>query len=159
MFKSQKKSLAALHDDDTSSLVEVRPFNNRQRQTKPKEERKPSPQKPLIEIGEVIQFYPEILESQKLYSDQFNQQFGDIIGKNLKKKLKPMPNMQELQEKFAIAPHNSSKKTLILALDNCLLKTSIFKDELPRIDGLFTYQKLKILACFRNFTQLFLKNL
>jgi phenolic acid decarboxylase len=39
---------------------------------------------------------------------------------------------------------------LILALDGCILKTSIFKDELPRIDGVFYYQKLKILVCFRN---------
>jgi len=49
-----------------------------------------------VAINEDVPFYPEMLESQKLYSDQFNQQFGDIIGKNLKKKLKPMPNMQEL---------------------------------------------------------------
>ena len=70
-----------------------------------------------------------------------------------------MPTMQELQAKFAKSPLNSHKKTLVLPLDNCLLKTSIFKDELPRIDGLFTYQKLKILVCFRNFTSLFLRNL
>jgi hypothetical protein len=51
------------------------------------------------------------------------------------------------------------KKTLILALDNCILKTSIFKDELPRIDGLFYYQKLKILVCFRNDFLAFLRRM
>jgi len=29
----------------------------------------------------------------------------------------------------------SNKKTVILSLDDCLLKTSIFKEDLPRIDG------------------------
>jgi TFIIF-interacting CTD phosphatase-like protein len=36
-----------------------------------------------------------------------------------------------------------------LALDGSLLKTSIYKDELPRVDGFFIYSKLKIYVCFR----------
>ena len=67
--------------------------------------------------------------------------------------------MQELQSKYAKSPANVTKKTLVLALDNCILKTSIFKDELPRIDGLFFYQKLKILVCFRNDFKAFLKTM
>ena len=43
-------------------------------------------------------------------------------------------------------PH---KKTLILSLDDCLLKTSIFKQDLPRIDGEFVYNSLNIYVCFR----------
>jgi hypothetical protein len=70
-----------------------------------------------------------------------------------------MSNMQDLQVKYAKAPENTNKKTLILALDNCILKTSIFKDELPRIDGLFYYQKLKILVCFRNDFLAFLRKM
>ena len=41
------------------------------------------------------------------------------------------------------------KKTIILSLDDCLLKTSIFKEELPRIDGEFIYNKMNIFVCFR----------
>ena len=79
--------------------------------------------------------------------------------KNLKKKLKTINNISDLQSKYKISPENSHKKTLILALDNCILKTSIFKDELPRIDALFYYQKLKILICFRNDFLAFLKQM
>ncbi len=41
------------------------------------------------------------------------------------------------------------KKTLILTLDDCLLKTSIFKTDLPRVDGAFDYNNLTIYVCFR----------
>ena len=96
--QQKKKNLHAFHNDpdDASSILEVRPFNNRTRPAS-KGPRMQSPIKPLVAINEDVPFYPEMLESQKIYSDQFNQQFGDIIGKNLKKKLKPMSNMQELQ--------------------------------------------------------------
>jgi hypothetical protein len=30
-----------------------------------------------------------------------------------------------------------------------MLKTSIFPEELPRVDGSFVYSKLKIYVCFR----------
>jgi TFIIF-interacting CTD phosphatase-like protein len=36
-----------------------------------------------------------------------------------------------------------------LSLDDCLLKTSIFKHDLPRIDGEFVYNNLNIYVCFR----------
>ena len=39
--------------------------------------------------------------------------------------------------------------TLVLALDGSMLKTSIFPEELPRVDGSFVYSKLKIYVCFR----------
>lgn len=43
----------------------------------------------------------------------------------------------------------SNKKTVIFSLDDCLLKTSIFKEDLPRVDGEFIYNKLNIFVCFR----------
>ena len=41
-------------------------------------------------------------------------------------------------------------------MDECILKTSIFKDEFPRVDGYFDYQKLKIYVCFRKDLHMFL---
>ena len=146
--------------NSNDDALEVRPFNTRFRTSNRERRQQNSYQELLIESpDEKVQFFPEIIQSQKLHSDQFHLQFGEIIGKNLKKKLKPMSNMQELQVKFAKSPQNTRKKTLILALDNCILKTSIFKDELPRIDGLFYYQKLKILVCFRNDFLAFLRKM
>lgn len=31
-----------------------------------------------------------------------------------------------------------------------MLKTSIFKEELPRVDSSFKFKKLKVFVCFRN---------
>lgn len=42
-----------------------------------------------------------------------------------------------------------NKKTVILSLDDCLLKTSIFKHDLPRVDGEFIYNNLNIFVCYR----------
>lgn len=54
---------------------------------------------------------------------------------------------------------NQQKRTLIISLDECVLKTSIFKEEFPRVDCMFNYQKLKIFVCFRNFLKEFLESL
>ena len=54
---------------------------------------------------------------------EFTKQFGDIIGKKLKKKLEPMANLKEKQLKYKQAPHNVGKRTLVLALDGLLLQT------------------------------------
>lgn len=52
-----------------------------------------------------------------------------------------------------------NKKTVILSLDDCLLKTSIFKHDLPRIDGEFIYNNLNIYVCFRPYMNEFLHSL
>lgn len=40
-----------------------------------------------------------------------------------------------------------------------MLKTSMFPDDLPRIDGEFIYSKLKIYVCFRKYFQEFILNM
>jgi TFIIF-interacting CTD phosphatase-like protein len=41
------------------------------------------------------------------------------------------------------------KKTMVIALEENMLKTSLYKEELPKVDGMFKYQNLKIFMCFR----------
>ena len=86
--------------------------------------------------------YPMIIHSK--YQDQFTKQYGDIIGAHLKKKIQPGKNQREFKRL-------GTKKTIVLAIDGSMLKTSIFAEELPRVDGTFIYQKLKIHVCFRKF--------
>ena len=50
-------------------------------------------------------------------------------------------------------------KTLVFALEDCILKTSLYKDELPNSDGFFTFTKLKIHYCFRNDLKLLIMRL
>jgi hypothetical protein len=90
-----------------------------------------------------------MIESNPDYNDQFIKQFGDIIGKKLKKKLEKVVDIESKQKALLKSSKNMSKKTLVLALDDCILKTSIFKDEFPRIDGQFVFQKLQVYVCFR----------
>lgn len=52
-----------------------------------------------------------------------------------------------------------NKKTVILSLDDCLLKTSIFRHDLPRIDGEFIYGGLNIFVCYRPHLKEFLTTL
>jgi hypothetical protein len=66
IFKSQKKPMI---EDDTSTVMELRPFNNRIRNRMAEIDRKESPVAELVEKGEKVPFYPEVLESTKLYSD------------------------------------------------------------------------------------------
>jgi hypothetical protein len=74
-----------------------------------------------------------------------------VIGKKLKKKLAPVENLEEKQIQYQKMAINKGKKTLVVALDDCILKTSIFKEELPRIDGEFIFQKLRVYVCFRKY--------
>ena len=55
-----------------------------------------------------------------------------------------------------LVDNNIKKKTLIISFDDCILKSSIFKEEFPRNDGMFKFQKLKIFVCFRNNLKFFL---
>ena len=52
-----------------------------------------------------------------------------------------------------------AKKTVILSLDDCLLKTSIFKHDLPRVDGEFIYNNLNIYVCYRPYMHEFINTL
>ena len=47
------------------------------------------------------------------------------------------------------AARQNSKKTIILSLDDCLLKTSVFMQDLPRVNGQFIYNNLTIYVCLR----------
>ena len=71
--------------------------------------------------------------------------------------MKNVQNIDSIRLQYKKSQANQFKKTLIIALDECILKTSIFKDEFPRVDGFFDYQKLKIYACFRKDLKMFLE--
>lgn len=59
-----------------------------------------------------------------------------------------------------ISPRKYKKKTLVLSLEDCLLKTSMYKEEMPRVDGSFQkFNNLKIFVCFRPYLISFLQNL
>ncbi len=83
----------------------------------------------------------------------------------MKKKLKEISNIKDVQMQFKKNPNlfyeiggeRFLKKTLILSFDDCLLKSSIFKNEFPRNDGMFIFQKLKVYVCFRKDLEIFLK--
>jgi hypothetical protein len=42
-----------------------------------------------------------------------------------------------MKEKFARVDSDKGKKTLVLSLDDCLLKSGIYSEELPSVDGNF----------------------
>jgi len=71
--------------------------------------------------------------------------------------MKSVEDIETIRQEYSKCESDSHKKTLILALDECILKTSIFKDEFPRVDGFFRHQKLKIYTCFRKDLNIFLK--
>lgn len=53
--------------------------------------------------------------------------------------MKNVQNIDSIRSQYKKSQANQFKKTLIIALDECILKTSIFKDEFPRVDGFFDY--------------------
>ncbi len=83
--------------------------------------------------------------------NNFKKQFHEIIEKKLKKPLVPLNNLPDLKEKYKKKKDidTLNKKTVVLSLDDCLVKTSIFKQDLPRVDGHFTYNNLSIYLCYR----------
>ena len=98
-----------------------------------------------------IPSYPEFVLNNPVYEPEFIKQFGEVIGKKLKKKLAPVENLEQKQIQYQKMAINKGKKTMVIALDDCILKTSIFKEELPRIDGEFIFQKLRVYVCFRKY--------
>eukprot|EP00347_Sterkiella_histriomuscorum_P006363 403353046 len=99
-----------------------------------------------------------------------NHQSG-ANNRKLKKKLSPQSKMGQFKEQYKkrksiaienIKMHDDSgmvKKTVILSLDDCLLKTSIFKHDLPRVDGEFIYNNLNIFVCYRPYMEEFLETM
>lgn len=94
------------------------------------------------------QTYPEFIKQNPEYRHHFQKQFNDIIDKKLKKKIIPYTGLEAIQKQLRRRddlPRDSrhqEKKTLIVSLDDCLLKTSIFAADLPRIDGTFFHNNL-----------------
>lgn len=80
-------------------------------------------------------FYPLLIENSAVLKDTFSKQFGDILGKKLKKKLEKEQDVAVKQIKYKQAEKNRGKKTLVMSLDGLLLQTSIFKEEVPVVDG------------------------
>lgn len=109
-----------------------------------------------VQNDKTLPFFPEMIEQE--HKHEFLKQFGDIIGKKLKQKLEKVQNLKQKQIKFQRS-EGAPKQSLVLSLDDCLLKTSIFKQELPRTDGHFKFQKLEVYVCFRNHLAEFLQEL
>lgn len=58
------------------------------------------------------------------------------------------------------SPRKNKRKTLVLGLEDCILKTSMYKEELPRVDGSFERaNNFKIFVCFRPYLSTFLQNI
>ncbi|CDW86447.1 nli interacting factor-like phosphatase family protein [Stylonychia lemnae] len=107
--------------------------------------------------------YPELIKANPQLQQLFRKQFHEIIDKKLKKSLSAQSKLSQLkgqykkrksivQDSFKLQDSSNNyvtKKTIILSLDDCLLKTSIFKEDLPRIDGEFVYNGLNIFVCYR----------
>lgn len=95
------------------------------------------------------------------------KQFNEIVDRKLKKNLAPYENLKAFQNQFEKKTSQnqikSSEKTLILSLDDCILKTSSYLEDLPRKDGSFKYKinerELKIYVCYRSHLQEFLEKL
>jgi len=86
----------------------------------------------------VYPFYPELIETTKSYQDRFIREFSILIEKNLRKKLVRNEHLEELTAKFA-RKTSVPKKTLIVSLEDCLLLTTLFKEEIPSVDGEFKF--------------------
>lgn len=68
----------------------------------------------------------------------FKKQFHEVIDKLLKKALQPL-TIPKISDMSQIQLRDPAKKmTLIISLDGCIVKTSVFREELScgsRIDG------------------------
>ena len=103
-----------------------------------------------------IESYPDLIEETPEHKEALLKSFGIVIGKKLKKRLKKYDNLEEIQLKLKKSEANAHKKTLIISGDECILKTDIYKDQIPRVDSKFKFMKLDILVCNRRFLKEFL---
>jgi hypothetical protein len=83
------------------------------------------------EESDRITHYPLRLKSDFNQSQSFNKQFTEIIDRALKKILEPINFLESLQSLYAKCATLKDKKTLVISLDDCLIKTSLFKEDLP----------------------------
>jgi hypothetical protein len=51
-----------------------------------------------------LENFPHMIQSNPDYNDQFIKQFGDIIGKKLKKKLEKVSNLETKQSHLLKSP-------------------------------------------------------
>jgi len=47
-----------------------------------------------------VPYYPVLIDSNKLYADQFTKEFSILVEKNLKKKMVAPPNLETIQKRF-----------------------------------------------------------
>ena len=87
--------------------------------------------------------YPTLIEQS--YQEPFNAQFTKIVDVFLKDKLNHKDIVLGQCQKQV-----KKSKTLVFALEDCILKTSLYKDDLPKTDGFFTFKMMRIYFCFRN---------
>ena len=62
-----------------------------------------------------------------------------------------------MQTKYKISEENVGKQTIVISFEDCLVKTSLYKSELPRVDSKFKFQKLSVYICNRNHLVEFLR--
>lgn len=98
-----------------------------------------------------------MIENDADLEANFQKQFSDIISKKLKRKLKPMEDLAAKRSQFSQRTILKGKRTLVIDIDDCILKTSIFSKEFPRNDSKFIFQNLKVFVCFRKHLEAFLK--
>mmetsp|Transcript_6802 Transcript_6802/g.10958 ORF Transcript_6802/g.10958 Transcript_6802/m.10958 type:complete len:128 (-) Transcript_6802:887-1270(-) len=101
----------------------------------------PSRQRRPIKEREVPH-YPELVARD--HQEQFEKQLSVLVEKNLKKKLTPVANIEQLKSSFAKLAHPEGslplpQRTLVVSLEDCLIKTGLYKEELPKVDGQFKY--------------------
>lgn len=73
--------------------------------------------------------------------------------------MKPIDDLESLQKRFAKKEDCIGKKTLVLSLDDCLVRTGIFTADIPHVDGIFENNGLKIFVSFRPSLMAFLSDM
>lgn len=61
----------------------------------------------------------------------------------------PIEDIDGLQTQYAKSDGNADKLTLVISGEDCLVKTSLYKSELPRVDAKFKFMKMNIYVCHR----------
>ena len=58
--------------------------------------------------------------------------------------MKPIENIELMKQEFKqnAIQENLKRQTVIFSLEDCIVKTSMYKDDLPRLDGEFMYNNL-----------------
>ena len=54
----------------------------------------------MIMAEENLASYPDFIENTPEYAENFQKQFSDVISKKLKRKLRPMADLEAMREKL-----------------------------------------------------------